>query len=96
MAENAIKDWQNNTVAELIHGPFDGKEIILPPSDRVVEIIEVPIFCESCREAKNISNNLPIRLGIYRRDGGTLKFHSGAPATVKFRYQETREEKEIA
>lgn len=86
------EQWQNNTVAELIHGPADGREIILPPSDEVVEVIEVPLFCESCREAKDISKNLPIRLGIYRRDGSTLRFHSGAPATVKFGYQETRDD----
>ena len=87
-------DWQNNTVAELIHGPSDGAEIILPPGDQIVEVIEVPIFCDHCRESKNIGDNVPIRLGIYRRDGDTLRFHSGAPATVKFRYLETRDDKE--
>lgn len=89
-----MNDWQNNTVAELVHGPADGREIILPPDEKVVELIEVPIFCEHCREAKNISKELPIRLGIYLRDGTTLRIHSGAPATVKFRYQETRDDKE--
>lgn len=89
-----MNDWQNNTVAELLHGPADGREIILPPEDKVVEVIEVPLFCERCREVKNINKNIPIRLGIYLRDGGTLRFHLGAPATVKFRYQETRDDRE--
>lgn len=79
--------WQNNTVAELIQGPCDGVEIILPPDDKVVEVIEVPIIQE-------IPICPTIRLGIYRRDGGTLRFHSGAPATVKFRYLETRDDEE--
>lgn len=87
-----MPDWQKNTVAELIHGPFDGREIILPPNDKVVEVIEVPLFCECCREAKSISKNLPIRLGIYWRDGSTLRLVSGAPARVKFRYHKTVED----
>lgn len=87
-----MNDWKENTVAELFHGPADGAQIILPPGDKVVELIEVPLFCECCREAKDISNKLPIRLGIYRRDGSTLRLNSGAPATVKFSYQETRDD----
>ncbi len=83
--------WKNNTVAELIHGPADGAEIILPPCDKVVEVIEVPVMTDV------MDMMLPtFRLGIYRRDGGTLRFHTGAPATIKFRYQETRDDKEPA
>jgi len=95
-----VQDWQNNTVAELIHGPHDGAEIILPPGDKVVELIEAPIIIDMTSDWCQMiyrgfdSRKLPIRLGIYRRDGGTLRFHSGAPATVKFRYQETRNDKE--
>ena len=88
--------WKQNVVAELVHGPADGREITLPPSEKDVEVIEVPFFCEDCREAKDISKNQPIRLGIYRRDGSTLRLHSGAPATVKFRYKETRDDGEHA
>ena len=97
-----MNDWQNNTVAELIHGPCDGAEIVLPSGDKVVEVIEVPILVELTTDwekewYERLERPLlkpPIRLGIYRRDGGTLRFHSGAPATVKFKYQETRDDKE--
>jgi len=77
--------WKDNTVAELIHGPCDGATIILPPSDKLVEVIEVPVT--HWAEPK-----MALRINIYRRDIGTLRFHSGAPATDKFKYQETRDD----
>ena len=83
-----MPDWKNNTVAELIHGPHDGAEIILVAGDRVVEVIEVPITHWA-------APTTILRVGVYRRDGTTLRFHAGAPATVKFEYQETRDDKEL-
>lgn len=92
--------WQNNTVAELIHGPCDGAEIILPPSEKMVESIEVPLIVDMTSEwCKMVQSDdyqkiLPIRLGIYRRDGATLRVRSEALPIVKFRYQETRNDTE--
>ena len=93
--------WKQNVVAELVHGPADGREITLPPSDKDVEVIEVPILkditSEPCQYVTSMEDFRPvIRLGIYRRDGSTLRLHSGAPATVKFRYKETRDDGEQA
>lgn len=78
--------WKQNTVAELIHGPADGAEIILAGDIKIVKTIEVPILVEHYKPI--------IRLAIYQCDGGTFRFHSNAPTTVKFMYQETRDEKE--
>jgi len=89
------QDWKNNTVAELIHGPHDGAEIILPPGDKVIEVIEVPIIADWCLMVNHDSyKRLPIQVGVYRRNGTTLRFHTGAPATVKFEYQETLDDTE--
>ncbi len=73
------QDWQNNTVAELTHGPCDGAELIISKGLNVVTIT-VPAHDGQER--------------VYDRDSATLRFHAGAPATVKFRYQQTRKDKE--
>ena len=94
-------------VGILIYNYFSGfegeigeAETTLEEVSQVVELIEAPMptdmTSEWCQmvQSDNYQKLLPIRLGIYRRNGGTLRFHSGAPATVKFQYQETRNDTE--
>lgn len=71
-------NWQQNTEAELMGGPCDGLTLALPPNQKTIQNIEVPMLqdltMEWCKEDPVPNRLRPIRIRLYRRRGNTLRF----------------------